>query len=237
MKRKGMQVMLVAVAVLAMVGIAHADTVTFTGIGTTSGGSVSAKAVVTTSGSTITVTLTNLTGTISDIAQELSDFTFSLNSTPSGASFTGTATAAGKVDCTGLTFPTPCVFTNTAQTSTSAFGWGVTLNGSTLTLSAGAGALKPNNVVNKNIVAGPSSNGDTSNSEHNPNLLGPVTFTITLTGVTGTPTINTNGASFSFGTGPETVAAIHVVPEPGTLALFGSGLLSIAALIRRRISS
>lgn len=29
----------------------------------------------------------------------------------------------------------------------------------------------------------------------------------------------------------------HVVPEPGTLALFGSGLLGIAGLIRRRLSA
>jgi hypothetical protein len=42
---------------------------------------------------------------------------------------------------------------------------------------------------------------------------------------------------FSFGTGPANINGTTVVPEPGTLALFGTGLLGIAAIIRRRLMS
>jgi len=63
------------------------------------------------------------------------------------------------------------------------------------------------------------------------------TFTLTLPGVTPSSTIS--NVAFSFGTAPETVLAgsplpVAAVPIPAAAWLFGSGLLGLIAVARRR---
>jgi hypothetical protein len=88
--------LLIGVLFTACSFLAQADVVTFiTPSGsTTGGGPVDATATITTGAGTITVSLTNLESNPKDVAQNLSDFSFTLsNGTATGASY-----APGSVD-------------------------------------------------------------------------------------------------------------------------------------------
>jgi len=71
------------------------------------------------------------------------------------------------------------------------------------------------------------------NGPHNPFLNQTGTFTITAAGVTTASTIS--AVDISFGTVPSGPGTNNT-PEPGTLVLFGSGLLGVAGIVRRRIT-
>lgn len=56
-------------------------------------------------------------------------------------------------------------------------------------------------------------------------------------GESATPTLGSN-ATFAHVARPESISTtVAPIPEPGTLVLFGTGLLCVAAVIRRRLSS
>jgi hypothetical protein len=61
------------------------------------------------------------------------------------------------------------------------------------------------------------------NGPHNPFLYGPVTFYLSVPGVTSSTTIPDGSVSFFYGT----TAANNPVPEPSTMLLLGSGLVGI----------
>jgi hypothetical protein len=72
----------------------------------------------------------------------------------------------------------------------------------------------------------------------NPSVIGPATFTLALSGVTANTTIT--GVTFSFGTGPDTFIPVGSnppppVPEPTSIALLGTGMAGLAAIVRRRV--
>jgi hypothetical protein len=78
-----------------------------------------------------------------------------------------------------------------------------------------------------------SANGSITGGSHNPFLAGPVSFSLTVAGVTAS-TVITN-AIFSFNTTAGTeVPGIPGIPEPLTLSLTGAGLLSLALARRYR---
>jgi hypothetical protein len=115
--------------------------------------------------------------------------------------------------------------------------WGLSNTGGTYHLDAllgrGAGGTGPANLI---IGPGPYTNANGSiarNRPHNPFINTSATFTLALAGVTANSVIT--DIVFSFGTEGATVPV--PVPIPTAVWLFGSGLLGLIVIARRKQSS
>jgi len=218
---------------LALALTAHAGTFTFeTAAGATeSGGNpVDGKAIVTTSAGTVTVQLFNLLVNPTTVAQNLSDFAFSLSgSTTLGslASSSGQSVtiAAGGVATTGASIATGWIFSSPSAGSylLDDLGAGGSGPGHTIIGAPGAGGVYTN--ANSSIAG---------NGPHNPFLNQSATFTLNITGVTDATTVS--NVIFSFGTvsGNNVPGGGSSVPEPVSLSLVGGGLLALG-LLRKRL--
>ena len=224
----------IGLPLLTLAMTAHAGTFTFqTAPGATENGgeAVNARAVITTSAGQVGITLSNLQANPTDVAQLLSDFSFTLSGTTSGATLFSSSgqeiTVAGPGSATG---------------NTVAAGW-ILSSPSTgtylLNVLAGGGAGPAH------LIIGPPGGGGYTNANgsiagngpHNPFLNGSATFTLNITGVTTDTTVS--NVVFSFGTtsgdnvpgggGPNTS-----IPEPLSLSLVGGGLLAFG-LLRKRL--
>ena len=84
------------------------------------------------------------------------------------------------------------------------------------------------------LIIGPSAtaNASINGAVHNPYIDGTATFVLALAGVTGSTVIS--NVSFSFGTGEENSAPGVPVPIPAAVWLFGSGLLGLIGIARRK---
>jgi hypothetical protein len=204
--------------------------------GTTSGGAVDATAAITTGSGTVTVVLTNLQSNPTDVAQTISDLSFTLSNGFTLSDTTSTPTAT--LLCIGS--PTGC---NAATTPVKP--WGLSASGNTITLEGLFGStIAPSQLI---IGPGPYTNANGSisgNGPHNPFIDGTASFTFAVSGVTADTTVT--GGTFSFGTQPEFVDAGGggggggSVPEPESLVLALSGgllLVSGRILIRKRRSA
>jgi len=182
--------------------------------------------------SLLTITLSDDVVPTALIASVLDGLIFTLSSGPSGQSL-GTVSPSAVINCSGSTAPCP------PGTGASPFGWGTTQSGATLTLGAGftgsGFSYHPYGIVNSAYSA-PGGNGGLSNPQHNPLLVGPVTFNISLLGLTSIPEITS--VTFLFGTVPNAQTGVDppTVPEPQSLALVGLGLLLLARTASRRPS-
>ena len=231
---KRLLILAALVALVASVPAARANSFTFstpTG-SSTGGGPVNATATFTTNDNgTITISLTNLQANPTDAAQLISDLDFVL----SNGATTGTLSSSLGQQ---ITVAGNGSFTLGSTTST---GWGLNNNvAGGLQLDA-LGFIGPAGL----ILGPPGSGGTYSNANgsiagspsHNPFINQTATFTVTVAGVTHLTSITS--ATFSFGT----VAGVNIpgtpgqntpVPEPATIALFGTGLLTLGGLVRRR---
>ena len=226
------KLMLAALPVIfsfALSTVSKADTFTFTG-NDAAGDSVNAKAIVTLSGSILSVTLQNLLVNQKDVGQNISDVFIQLSSTPSSVAYSGTQTN-----------PTVSVAGNGSfTTGTSTDTWNIaSFSGGNIHLDdLTAGTCGPTCT----ILGAPGPGGYTNahgsiaaNPAHNPFFGGSsaVTFVLSVLGLNAGTTIQ--GLTFSFGTtAGDNHPGISAVPLPPAALLFGTALVGLGVLGRRR---
>jgi hypothetical protein len=215
-------VILAVILVLPMSGLVSADTITyFTPPGAMVGGlPVNAAATFTTSAGTVAVTLWNNEADPTGVIQNLSDLRFTLAT----GEMTGTLTSSSGLERTvhsGGTYTDGLLVATGWQLETNPLRLHVlgtpTAPAHTVLGLPGVGDLYNN--------ANPSIAG---NGPHNPFLTGPISFTMSIPGVTDLSTISS--AVFSFGTSEGN--DVPGIPEPATAALVGVGTLLV--VLRRR---
>jgi len=210
---------------------ASAATFTFaTASGATAGGeAVSASATVTTNANgTVSVTLNDLLANPMDVGQLISDFDFTLSNGATSGTLTSSSGTTIFIGSGGTTTPG----------TTGSTGWGVNNNVNGGIQLDALGFVGPAGLI---IGPGPYTNANSSiagNGPHNPFILDTATFTLLVSGVTDTTSVTS--ATFSFGTTP----GVNVpgvpgnppppIPEPASIALFGTGMAGLAAMLRRR---
>jgi hypothetical protein len=183
-----------------------------------------ATATFTTSLGNIEIVLTNNQATFS-ASQLLSDVSFTASGT---TSIVGTGsilpTTASYINLTGCGAP-PCLATRSSA-GAQTIPWSFTsLGGGDYHFTGLGNPGATGLIIGPATVANSSINGPT----HQPYIDGTATFNLSLLGVTADTVIS--NVSFSFGTNEETVVQ---VPIPAAVWLFGSGLLGLIGIARRR---
>jgi hypothetical protein len=199
----------------------------------TGGGPVSAEADLTVNPGSISITLKNLQANPTDVAQLLSDLSFTVSvGNLTGSTHTGASAQEITVNGNGT-------FTLGANLTTpAAVGWVYSSTATTGTLDVlAAGGAGP-----AHLIIGPPGGGGTysnangsiaGNGPHNPFLNQSAMFTITAPGVSTDTRIT--AVTFSFGT----VSGVNIpgvmVPEPSSACLAIVGAAGLGLARRRRL--
>ena len=228
---------LLALAVFGILGLAHgtakADPISVcTGPGCST---TNVTGTIVAGNGTVTITLNNnLTNAqVISVIQNVSGVYFQASGYNGGAvSLSGSnSTQSTNIDGSG---------NGTLAGAVNPTGWAAGHSGSTITvcvicafgISSPAG---PDQTLIGGSGSGAYANANGSiadNNPHNPFLVGTVTFTLVVPGVTANSTFS--NVVVQFGT-TATPPAIQQVPEPASMLLLGTGLLGVGAGIRRRL--
>ena len=140
-----------------------------------------------------TITLTDLFNPTTQTAQELTGFQFVFTGSALTGGITNVNASGGVVNCTGQTSTSSCP----AGVGSSPYNWSLGgAPGSALALVLDQ--LHPFAIINSTYMTDAQGGGNLLNSQHNPFLVGPVTFTIVTTGLTDIPGVSSS--AFLFGT-------------------------------------
>ena len=205
-------------AIAALLAQSSYGTLTYQSSSTTAlGNPVNATAAITISGTSMTVTLTDLLADPGSVASVLNGITVNVTGATGASGLT--ANAVNTVD---LTSGSPVYGTATGATVASEFS--LSHVGSAITLSS-LGATGPDY-----LIIGPagygSANGSIQSGPHNPFILGTATFQFTLSGAGSFSESNLGNLTFLFGTSTDSSTSTKTssVPEPSTV-LAGALLL------------
>jgi hypothetical protein len=217
---------LAAFSMFVLAGTAQATSFTFNSSGTPAcSEACSGTAVITPGAGTLTVVLTDNQANPRSAGDLLSSIEITL--TGSQGTPTLSSQAGSLINVTpGASSGTPVAGSPTH--------WGVGVSSSNCTGGASCIALEtagPFAVggapINMIIGPAPYTNSNASIGNFNPYINGTGNFVIADTAVTAATTIA--GVTFDFGTSPDTFQPGTLVPEPNSLVLLGSGLITAAA--------
>lgn len=215
---------------------AGAAVITYQANGTGSDGALAASATFTSSAGVLDVTLSNLlaASVIRSAGQALSDISFTLSNAPGTLGATSASGQLGNVSGTGLvtyTTGSPVRFLGEGPPPPGGTGT-FSITGNTILMEA-IGGGQPSEMIAPSIANGGTfTNVNNGFQQFDPYTIGPASFVLDLSGVTANTTVTS--ATFSFGTGPDTFLPGRPVPEPATLAIFGTALLGFGFAARRR---
>ena len=167
------------------------------------------------------LTLINTVSPTASVTSLLDGLQFMFGTAPTSIQLTGVS-APSVIDCTNVTGSSCPAASNTPTN----FGWGTTFSNGVATLGAGFSngviGFRPYDIVNASFNS-TVANGLATAAE-NPLLVGPVTFTFALTGLSAIPQVTS--ASFYFGAPPPSNLPAISVAEPGSLALMGIAFIA-----------
>jgi hypothetical protein len=233
-----------ACAAVVMYGApADASTITFStaaGAENAGGEPVAGSAQFTTGTNSLTIVVNNLLSfsDVQDVSQDISQLFFTLSSGQTSGTLTSISGTSESVNGAGVgSAGDPVTVTQWALTSPAA--------GQLEICVLCAPGNKDYTIIGGGAIGNyPNANGSIDgNGPHNPFLVGPVTFQLTIPGLTGGATVS--NVIFGFGTAAGdnvgssclTCNQDHpVVPEPTSLLLLGSGLALAGRRLRRGIA-
>lgn len=219
-------------SLLAAAAVSSASSFVFTTPpGSTVGdGAVSASATFVTGNGTLTIELADLLANPVSAGQLLSGLQFTLSSGNTGATLTGSS---------GQEINIANGVGQLGSAVSAGWGFGNLQSGYVLcVICPGVSLPQPPTVQPSHLIIGPGpytdANGSINNNDpHNPFLNQTASFTFDAPGVTGNTTVS--NVVFSFGTAwGSTVPGGGTVPEPGTMALIGTGGLAVFLIRRKR---